>query len=171
MENKHVKAIIDAMKAADIKVYEFLTDNVDHFYNNADNSIVLYDDSDDPGLLVNIKSRYPQTIDVFDNNKGNLLINVAACTDIHAFKTGCDFAKAKAFVESLGLTLTEDQQKILIKTNASNRNIKPETGDYLFRVLSDEEIAKLSPEEKEAYEKAFKEHNKLADHIAIQVTV
>lgn len=170
MENKHVKAIIDALNAADIKVYEFLTDNVDHYYNNNDNSIVLYDDSD-PGMLVNIKSRYPQVVDPFDNNKGNLLINISTTADVHVFRTGCDFTKAKAFVEALGLTLTEDQQKILIKTNASNRNIKPETGDYLFRVLSDEEIAKLSPEEKEAYEKAFKEHNKLADHIAIQVTV
>jgi hypothetical protein len=150
-----------AIDAAGIKNYCAVVDDGVNLYNS-DNAICVYDSSSES--IVNVRGRAGSGGS--DGFSSPLIMNMAWIEDIHHVKFGATLEKAEEFFRSLGCSLDEDQKKILININKGNYNIKPITGDYVlagFKVLSDEEIAKLSAQEKIDYEKKleiYKERQK-----------
>lgn len=83
-----------------------------------------------------------------------------------------------AFAKDVGINLSEDDLKVINDINKFTQELYPETGDYkVFKKLTDEEIAKLSEDEKKAYDEALKiEEEKekgtyLRKGVAAQITV
>lgn len=130
----------------------------------------------------------------FNVISGNNVINVSCSTpgspfgyekvevsltedvDIHTLKCAGTFAEMKKFLSDIGASLNSDQEKIMLKINGNHYNINPQTGDYNFVKLTDDEYAKLDAAAKADYDAElakYEELQKLARHekSAVQVTV
>lgn len=147
MTSEQVTKLINGLKAAGISEYQFSTDLGTHYYNN-EAAFNLIDTKSES--VLNIRSRdkiatpaYSQGICVYLSDFG----------DIHEARFGATADQAKKFIESYGLSLDDDQLKILLELDNDNYTINPRTGNYIFTPLTPEEIEKLSDEEKAEYEK------------------
>lgn len=137
MQGATAKKILDALKKSDIDTYQFSTDLGTHFYNNNENSILLYDENNE--CFINIRKQF--TIDT-SQYKGKILAQCANVEDIHECRVGGDYKQIKKFVENYGLKLNDDQVKILLNIDRKNYDIIPETGDYQVSEDSAEELEK-----------------------------
>ena len=168
MTVESMNKFMDAVKAAGIKDWEVLTDtSPTHFYNN-DTSFNVLDEAN------NIIYNFSQTITTVDSYGANQIsVKGADLSDIHEVRFGASLEKTKAFIEAYGLSLTDDQLKILVKINGGNYNLKPLTGDYLtFKELSEEELNALSQEERDRYQEALDAFNSRKKiQMPVQVTV
>jgi hypothetical protein len=163
--------LISALEAAGIKKYQFSTDNNNHLYNN-DFAIVLDDTAN--GNLVNIRKK-SATVGA-NPYPGETLVTTADYDSVHEMTFGGDYKMAKAFLDQLGLSLSKEQEEILMKIDRSNYTVKPATGDYHpFKVLTPEEYEALTEEEKAAYDKAKRENDlekaAMSQGFAVHVTV
>ena len=146
----------DAMDAAGIKHYQVTVDTSTNLYNS-DSAVLTYDDGTQSFL--NVRGKVGTASDGY---KEDIICFSAGVEDIHYAKFGASKKQILDFLDAYGANLTEDQKKVVLKINGTNYNIKPETGDYIlagFRVLSEEEIAELSAQEKIDYEKKLEIYN------------
>ena len=168
MTVESMRKFMDAVKAAGIMDWEVMTDTAPtHYYNNDVSFNVL--DADN-----NMMYNFTQTITTVDPYGANQIsVKGADLSDIHEVRFGASLEKVKAFIEAYGLSLTDDQLKILVKINGGNYNLKPATGDYLtFKELTEDQIAALSPEEQARYQEALDAFNKRKNiQMPVQVTV
>ena len=162
-----MKKFIEALKSAGVNNWEGVTDINTHLYNN-ENCVNVLDESDDTlynfaGASGNASPYAP----------GSIVVKGVNLADLHEVRFGGTINQVKKFIDSFGLTLDEDQMKILIKIYGANYNLKPQTGDYfVFNELTEDEIAKLTEEEKTEYEKNKKEFEKRNSFRSpVQVTV
>lgn len=146
-----IEKIMGAVEETGIKKYHFVTSNIDNFYND-DRNIVIVDM--DTSSISNITKRRVIT----NGYDGKLMYQVASFDDIHQFKFGGTYKEIKEFVDALGYSLTDDQVKILLELEASETTLIPEQEDYTFRYLTKEQIDRLPDDEKEAYEEELKKH-------------
>ena len=148
--------LMDAINKVGIKKYQFDTDLGTHLYNN-DNSIAIA--QNDLEAVICIRSSqlggshnvYEEKVQVVMSDYG----------DIHECRTAGTSEQIIALVNELGITLDDEQTKIVVNIDKRNYDIKPSTGDYVSRfnyltqsqydALSDEEKAKYDAEKK-AYE-------------------
>lgn len=152
MTSEQVTKFMAGLTAAGITNYQFSTDLGTHYYNN-DNAINLVDTASE--AVINIRSRdkiatpsYSQGIAMFISDFG----------DIHEARFGATADQVKAFVKSYGLSLTNDQLKIVVELDSGNYTINPATGNYNFVPLTDAEFQKLSEEEQTEYLKKYNEY-------------
>ena len=74
--------------------------------------------------------------------------------DIHRAEVQGDYEIIKKFIDAYGLSLTDDQLKVLITIDRNNTIVKPVTGDYTvtYHKLSEEEYNDLSEAKKKEYD-------------------
>lgn len=161
------KKFVDAVKAADIKEYCFFDDIQTRYYNN-DNAFVIINDSDETlwNFRKALHTESREGIAVISNN----------IEDIRRAQIISDADHIKKFAESYGLSLTDDQLKILLILNNTNKEVMPITGDYhnVFHTISKESYDALSDEEKAEYDAKLKEESKRYDlpkGVAAQITL
>lgn len=173
MELSTALKFMDAINASGIKKYQFDTDLGTHYYNN-DNSIIVIDQEE--SAVINIRKPFTSDTDCYNNK---LMLYVSNFCDIHEARVGGDYETIKKFMESYGLPLDSEQLKILINIDRANYTIMPETGNYLSapKIKTQDEINKMSPEEKEQYEKEIAEYEEsvkkkgLTQGVAAQITL
>lgn len=163
--------LLSALEAAGIKKYQFSTDNNNHLYNN-DFAIVLDDTAH--GQLVNIRKK--SAVVGANPYPGETLVTTSDYDSIHEMTFGGDYKMVKDFLDQLGLSLSKEQENILMKIDRSNYTVKPATGNYHpFKELTPEEYEALSEEEKKAYDKAKYENDlekaAMSQGFAVHVTV
>lgn len=162
----------NALDAVGIKKYQIDTDTDYHLFNDPDNAkVIVFDEGS--STFYNFRQK------IATNSEGwNDPIVVTGCdvVDIHMVKFGAAPDKIAQFIEQMGFDLDDDQKEAILNINKGNYDIKPITGDYVlagFKVLSEEEIAQLSAQEKIDYEKKLVIYNnrqKLGQNQALQVT-
>ena len=148
----------NAIDSAGIKKFQIDTDTDYHLFNDPDNAkVIVFDEGSE--TFYNFRQK------IASNSEGwNDPIVVTACDvlDIHMVKFGATADKISQFINAMGFDLDDDQKKAIININKGNYDIKPITGDYIlagFKELTDEEIDKLSPQEKIDYEKQLEIFN------------
>lgn len=162
------KKFIAALKSAGIKKYQFDTDLGTHYYNN-DNAVNVLDES--LSMVYNFRRGDTTSTPVYDEK---ILVLGSDLSDIHEARTSGNYEQIKKFIDAYGLNLNDDQLKVILNIDKHNYSLKPETGDYNnFKILSSDEIAKLSPVEKAQYEAELEEYNKpkLPDGVSAQLTI
>lgn len=163
-----MKKFMAALETAGIKTWDAMTDTgPTHYYNN-DVEFNLLDEGEE--MLYTFCSSITN-IDPFGENC--IVVKGSHLSDIHEVRIGGSLAEIKAFIEAYGMSLTEEQTKILININAKNYSLKPMTGDYLvFEKLTNEQLAQLTPEQLAEYNEALaKYEKKKAIRMPVQVTV
>ena len=146
--------ILAAIEAAGIDKYMYTTDIPTHFLNDGKTAFTI---ADDDGVHAFFKNGFAGAHSYFPNET-QICYYFADYGDIHEFKTAGTKDQMLAFINALGLSITDDQVKILKWMDAVRNDLKPITGDYKFKKLSDEEYNKLTPEEKEKYDAAKKQY-------------
>ena len=149
MDKATITAFKSALEAADIKNYAYITDLPTSLYNNEQNSVAVEDMGNEIVYCIRDNANFGSG-QYFENS--DLIVMGAKFEDIHEVRLGATYDQAMAFVDNLGLNLTDEQKKLILSIASSKRPIKPQTGDYTFKELTQEEYDKLSPEEKEAYD-------------------
>lgn len=158
MTENQITKFIEAADAANIKSYDFATDIYAHLYHDGESSLVKYDSANK--MLLNIRSsNYGGSVPQFGQNK--ILVTGADLIDVHEARIAGDYDQIKTFLENFGVTLSDDELKIMVDLNKMNYDIIPETGDYnRFVPLSKKQYDALSPEKKEEYDAAKAEDDK-----------
>lgn len=156
MQTNQITSFIDAVKSAGLKNYSFADDTNVVFYNN-DNSFILIDEAKE--TLINVRKTYVTGVPSSENP---ITISASDFLDIRRAEISGTAEQIKKFCESYGLSLTDDQLKIIVNIEGNNRILKPITGDYtvVYHKLSKAEYEALSDEEKAAYDAKVKEDNK-----------
>ena len=147
-----MKKFLNALKTAGIKNWEGVNDIASvHYYNN-DHCVNVLDESDQ--TLYNFSRPLPTGSYALEKN---IMVRATNLADVHEVAFSGSFKQVKAFIDAFGLSLNDEQMKILVNIYGSNYSLKPVTGDYLtFKELSEDEINALSEKEKAEYEEAFK---------------
>lgn len=162
---------LSAMESAGITNYQAKIDDGTNMYNS-DNSLLIFSEPDE--TFINVRQKIATASDGFESP---FIVTTADASDVHSLRLGGSLKQVREFLEALGVTLTDNNKDVLIKIDKGNYNINPLTGDYLlagFKVLSDEEIAKLSNQEKLDYEeklKLFNERKKMPVGQVVQIDV
>lgn len=160
-----------ALDEAEIKKFQIDTDTDYHLFNDPDAAkIVIFDEGSETfyGIRQKVGTGHEGWSDP-------IVVTGAEVSDIHMVKFGATADKIQKFIDAMGLELDDDQKKAVLEINKGNYEINPITGDYIlagFKELSDEEIAKLSPQEKIDYEKEleiFEQRKKLPTGRAAQI--
>ena len=157
MNSNQAKKFMDAVKAANIKSYQFDTDLGTHLYHDGVRAIArpLYDLE----AVISYRAMSGGSTPVYGNN---IQVITSDFGDIHECRLAGSLEQIKKFAAEYGDTLSNDDLKILLQIDSTNVNIKPETGDYVngFKYLTAKQISQLSPEEKADYEAELAEHEK-----------
>ena len=171
MTKNQILKIMSAMESAEIKNYMVVDDIVTRLYN-CDTAIVKVDEADEMFIGIranNIGGSHKR----FDSN---IEVVTMDFTDVHEIIVGADHDKIISFVENLGVSLSDDEKKLIITIDDKYYDIIPPTGDYnRFVPLTEEQYEKLTPEEKEAYnkrkaEEEEKERKYIGQHRAARIT-
>ena len=149
----------NALDQAEIKKFQIDSDTDYHLFNDPDNAkIIVFDEGSE--TFYNIRQKTGSSHEGWSDP---IIVTGVEVSDIHMVKFGTTPDKIFDFINALSLSLDEDQIKAVIKINKGNYDINPETGDYIlagFKVLSDEEIAELTPQQKIDYEEKLEIYNK-----------
>lgn len=150
MTNGQIESIISACEDNEIKEYQFVTDNNNNLYNN-ESSILKFKD----GILWSL-GLAPKMGSIAANNA--LLISGSDSESIHEFRVRGNYESLKGFIESLGLELEDEQERMLRQIDVNNLVVHPVAPDYtnVFHEISKEAYEALTPEEKEKYDEAKK---------------
>lgn len=173
MELSTTKKFLNAVKEAGIKKYQFDTDLGTHFYHDAERSLLILDEAE--STIFNFRRRFAGQTEMEYN--GNIRVYAAHLSDVHEVRVGGTYEEIKKFVDSYGLNLTTEDLKVLVKIDNTNRDIMPLTGDYIssdFEEKSEEEIEKMSEEEKEKYLADldnYKKYKGLSSKYSAQITI
>lgn len=148
MTSGQASSFISAMEDAGIDNYYFVTDTPTNFHHNADSIVKQNGD-----LLVNI--RKPQYSHYRMMN--GVEIVAADLADVHEARAVGTAEQLRQVAESLGVSLTDDEYKIIINQDKKNYELKPITGDYRqFVFLTTEQYEALDDDEKAKYDEACK---------------
>lgn len=148
MTSSQASNFISAMEDAKINNYYFVTDTPTNFHNNENAIVKLNGD-----LLVNF--RKPQYSHYRSINGAEVLI--ADLTDVHEARAIATAEQLKQVADSLGVSLTDDEYKILLNIDKKDVDLIPVTGNYIeFVFMTTEQYNALSDEEKAAYDDAKK---------------
>lgn len=161
-----------ALEKADIKSYQFDTDLGTHLYNNNVNAVAI--PNHDLEAVVAIRSTN------FGGSHHNCIDNVQCVLsdygDIHECRAGGTSEQILTLVKELGITLSDENAKIVIDIDKRNYDIKPETGNYnRFRYLTQKQYEELSDEDKSKYDfekDAYEEKQKkyIGQNMAASIT-
>ena len=173
MNATQAKAFMDAVEAAGVTEFTFDSDLCSHFHHDGHHGIVKPDY--DKECMIAFRSNY-----TFGGSTKtfapSIEIIMSDFGDIHETRVGVTPEQAKAFCESFGLDLDDDEFKVLLQIDGANRNINPVTGDYVnvFHYLTKKQYDQLTPEEQEKYDEAKAAYEKakaeyLPPHSAAQV--
>ena len=146
MKSSEVTKFINAVKNAELTVWTAITDMSTHFWHNPDQNQLIFSDGD---TLAHVRFNRQQ------EGPGKVFLDYASVDDIHEVRTSGSPDKIKAILEELGMTVTDDDVKIIIRMSGAERDIIPPTGNYLgkdFIYLSEKQLERLTPEEREKYE-------------------
>ena len=147
-----------ALDQVGIKKFQIDTDTDYHLFNDPDNAkIVVFDEGSE--TFYGIRQKVATSSEGWGDP---VVVTAVEIQDMHMMKFGATPDKISKFIEAMGLNLDEEQKAAVIKINKGNYDINPITGDYIlagFKVLSDEEIAKLSAQEKIDYEEKLEIYN------------
>ena len=143
MELAGMKKFLNAVETAEIKEWCAQVDNYNLYHNNRGYN--YFDEASQQ--VVNISKNTEG--EFYAGNKNPYMIRTANLADIHELRITCDIDQVKAFISAYGIELTEDLEKILVKIKAVNSPIKPPSGDYTFRILS--EIGRASCRERVSF--------------------
>lgn len=155
MTGNQIQTLISAMEDAEIKEYQFVTDNNNNLYHS-ESSVLKFDSSNDMLWAIGLAPRIG-TI----SGGGALMATSSDSESIHEFRVKGDWETMKKLIEKFNLDLTDEEKLILLQTNANNLVVKPVTGDYsnIFHEISPESYEKLTPEEKAKYDEAKKKED------------
>lgn len=147
MEYESAKKFTDACKAANIKTYSFDTDLGTHYYNNEDNARIVLDQD----MCWNFSSSdaYAGATPQFGHDR--IMVMGSQYGDIHEVRCAGTLEQIKTLISSLGIEASNDDMKIIAQINGSDYPLIPPTNDYTFRLLTEEEQAKLSEDDKKKY--------------------
>lgn len=159
MTEAQVQKFMSAVEEAEIKNFAFV-DDITGYFINSDSGVCVYDSG--TKTLVNIKLN-TATSAMYSNP---LKIQIADLVDIHRAEVSGTYEIIKKFIDAYGLSLDNDQLKVLLNIDRNNTIVKPVTGDYTtsYHQLSKEEYDALTEEEKKEYdEKVEKDQARLVD--------
>ena len=149
MTQDQVNKIMTAIDAAEIKDYIFINDIPTLFYNN-DNAIIKVVED----LMINIRHPIESQNKYNDNGVDILATDIV---DVHELRITTTAEKLKAFMDSVGGTLTEAEVKLVAQIDKSGVDLEPVTGSYItFRFMTAEEYNKADQKKKDAYDEAKK---------------
>lgn len=154
MNTNQVSKIMSAIESAEIKEYKVTSTTGYHLQSNPSSGVIIEDDANEMLHHIRAKSKVYGA----EPFAGNAVVESLDYADISEFTIGGGFAAIKKFFEEMGITLTQEQQEMLVKIDRSNYTIIPETGNYHpFKPVSQEEYDAMTPEEKAAYDAAKKD--------------
>lgn len=158
MQSGNMRKFLNAIDVAGIKNWEAVVDTPTHFYNNGVNRFNIYDEDEEVvyNFGPSIGQSSPYAV-------GQIVVKAADIADIHEVVIGGTVEEINRFATAYGFTFTEDQIKILYKIQGNTHDLKPSTGDYRFagfRVLTDEEVASLTKDQKELYDATLADYKK-----------
>lgn len=156
MVKAQAQKIKSAIESTGLKIYSFNSDVTSNFYNDGKTAVAVVDLNMEC-IHAFKKNGFGGASTYFPNDK-RVCYYFADFADVHEFRTAGTPEEIKNFVAALGLTLDDDQIKILEWMNATTSDLKPITGNYKFKYISDEEYGKLTPEEKAKYDEAKKQY-------------
>ena len=146
-----------AIESAEIKSFAFV-DDITAYYKNGESSVCVYDSASSSIIAIGLN---PATSAKASNPLRFMMSDIV---DIHRAEVQGDYESIKKFIDAYGLSLTDNQLKVLININSNNTIVKPVTGDYTvtYHKLSQEEYDALTEEEKKEYdEKVAKDQERL----------
>ena len=157
MTESQITKFLSAVESAEINEYCFV-DDITAYYKNGQSGACVYDSASKTVVAIQLQSA--------TSAKSSNPLNVKVCdiVDIHRAEVNGTYAEIKKFIDAFGLTLTKEQNKVLLKIDANNKIVKPVTGDYstTYQKLSKEQQEALTPEEKKEYdEKVEKDQERL----------
>ncbi|MBR6289473.1 MAG: hypothetical protein IKR19_09060 [Acholeplasmatales bacterium] len=148
MTSSQVSNFISAVEDAGVTKYYFVTDTPTNFHNNENAIVKLNGD-----LLVNF--RKPQYAHYRTINGIEIL--AADVADVHEARAIGTADQLKQIAQTLGVSLSDDEYKLLINVDKKNVDLVPATGNYIeFVFLPKAEYDLLSDAEKAAYDEAKK---------------
>lgn len=156
-----------------IKKFQLDTDTDYHLFNDTDNAKVIVFDEDSE-TFYNFRQKVATSSEGWNDP---VVVTACAVEDIHMIKFGASAEKIREFIDAMGFNLDDDQKQAIININKGNYEIKPITGDYIlagFKELTEEEISKLSPQEKIDYEAKlviYEKRQKLGPNQAAQINI
>lgn len=151
MTEAQVQHFMSAIDSAEIKTFAFV-DDITCYYKNGESGVCVYDSDNQAVVAINLNTN---TTSKTSNPLRFMMCNV---TDIHRAEVQGDYEQVKKFIDAYGLSLDDDQLKVLLTIDRSNTIVRPVTGDYTtsYRKLSKEEYNALSEEEKKKYDAKVK---------------
>lgn len=148
----------NALDSVGIKKFQIDTDTDYHLFNDPDNGkVVVFDEGSE--TFYGIRQKVATSSEGWGDP---IVVTAVEIQDMHMMKFGATPDKISQFIEAMGLNLDEEQLAAVIKINKGNYDINPITGDYIlagFKVLTPEEIAELTPQQKIDYEEKLKIYN------------
>ena len=166
------KKFMAGVESAEIKAYQFDIDDGTHLYHDGKTAIAI--PNHDLGAVVAIRSsNFGGSHNAYTNKVQAVLSDYG---DIHSVRASGTSEQITKFVAELGVTLTDEQLKVVVNIDKYNYDIIPATGNYLgfkpltqkqYEALSDEEKAKYDSE-KDAYEKEKAQY--IGQNMAARIT-
>ena len=159
MTQGQIQKFMSAVESAGINTYAFV-DDITCYYKNGESGVCVYDSANNAIVAIQLNSAGTA-------QKSNpLRFIMADIVDIHRAEVQGEYEQIKKFIDAYGLSLSDDQLKILLTIDRNNTIVKPATGDYTitYHKLSQEEYDALSEEEKKEYDaKVAKDQARLVD--------
>ena len=157
MNKQQVSSLLGALETAEIKDYRVTSTTGYHLYNGCDRTGFIVDD---PGNEVLHCVRHKSRAYGSEPFTGRAVVESLDYGDISEFVFGGGIKAIKDFFSAVGITLSQEQQELLVEIDGAHYNIIPETGNYHpFKELTQEEYDALTEEEKAAYDAAKKEND------------
>ena len=173
MDVNQAKKFMEAVEASGIKTYEFDIDNGTHLYHN-DNAIAI-PNMELEAVVAFRRNNYAGSFPVYAHN---IQAVIAPFGDIHQVTTAGNYEQIKKFADVMGVTLDENDLKIVLNLDKANSDIKPQTGNYVdgFHYISQKQYLALSDEEKAKYDSEKKEYedarkNYIGKNVAASITL
>lgn len=159
MTEAQVQKFMSAVEDSGIKTFAFV-DDITAYYKNCESGVCVYDSANK--AIVSIQHQQIGSAQLANPLK----FQMCDIVDIHRAEVQGEYEDIKKFIDAYGLSLTDDQLKVLLTIDRRNTVVKPVTGDYTetYHKLSPEEYNALTEEEKKAYdEKVAKDQARLVD--------
>ena len=148
---------MNAVQSAGLKNFAFV-DDITAYYKNGESGIVKYDSDSKSIVAIQLNTATSA------QSSNPLRFMMCDIIDIHRAEISGEYEAIKKFIDEFGLSLEEDELKVIMKIDRNNTIVKPVTGDYTvtYHKLSKKEYDELSEEEKKEYdEKVAKDQERL----------
>lgn len=149
MTKDQVENVLSACETAEIKKYMFVNDTPTIMRNDENGVIKLLGE-----LLVNIRRPI-----VSENGYDDNGVEFLGCDlpDVHEVRVIASYDKLKKFTDTLGVSFTDDELKLILEMDKSGVNLEPVTGNYIqFKFKTQEQYEAMTDKEKEVYDELKK---------------